>query len=50
MNDRNFEDRERMLGEILSLFYETLYLWMMMYVSPLSINYSDFLIRFALSS
>jgi hypothetical protein len=48
-NDRNFEDKKRMLGEIISLFFETLYLWMAAYVSPPSISYSDFLDCFALS-
>jgi hypothetical protein len=28
MNDINFEDRERYTGDIISLFFETLYLWM----------------------
>ena len=42
MNDRCFIDRERTLGQILSLFYKTLY------VSSLSISFSDFLVRFAL--
>jgi hypothetical protein len=27
MNYRTFEDRERSLGELLSLFFDTLYLW-----------------------
>jgi hypothetical protein len=49
MNDRNFEDRED-AGEILSLFYETLYLWTAALVSPLLITYSDFLVCFGLSS
>jgi hypothetical protein len=46
----NFESKERTLEEILSSFYETLYLWTVAYVSPLSIIYSHFLVRFALSS
>jgi hypothetical protein len=50
MNDRNFEDRENTLEEILSLFYETLYLWIAVFVSPLLISYGDFLVHFALSS
>jgi hypothetical protein len=49
MNDRNFEDREN-AGEILSLFYETLYLLTAALVSPLLITYSDFLVGFGLSS
>jgi hypothetical protein len=27
MNDKSFEDRERILEEIQSLFFRTLYLW-----------------------
>jgi hypothetical protein len=34
MNDRNFEDRERTMGKILSLFVEILYLWTTAYVFP----------------
>ena len=41
MNDRNFEDRGRSLGEIISLFFETLYLWTAAYVSPLKIYCSQ---------
>jgi hypothetical protein len=50
MNDRNFADRERTLGEIISLFFGTLYLCTSMYVSLLSISYSGFLVHFALFS
>jgi hypothetical protein len=48
MNNRNFEDKERAMGEIFlcSLFFDTLYLWTAAYVSPLSISFSDFLVRF----
>lgn len=42
MNDKNFEDRERTLEEILSLFFETLYLWTPSFVFSLSLSYSDF--------
>jgi hypothetical protein len=38
------------MGEIISLFFETLYLWKAAYVSPLSTSFSDFLVRFVLSS
>jgi hypothetical protein len=27
MNNRNFEDRERPIGDIISLFFEASYLW-----------------------
>jgi hypothetical protein len=50
MNGRKLEEKERMLKEILSLFYETLYLWTTAYMSPLSLSYSEFFVRFTLSS
>jgi hypothetical protein len=48
MNDRSFEDRERTLEEIKSLFFYTLYLWTAAFVSPLVISYHDFLVLFFL--
>jgi hypothetical protein len=44
-NDRNFDDweRERTLGEILSLFYETLYLLIGTFVSPPSHTRGNFI-------
>ena len=36
-NDINFEDRERTLEEIKSLFFKTLYLWTTAYVYPSTI-------------
>jgi hypothetical protein len=44
MNDISFEDRERTLEDIKSLFFKTLYLWKTTYVS---ISYSDLLVLFA---
>jgi hypothetical protein len=38
------------MKEILSLFFRTLYLWTVAYVSPLSISYIGFLTLFAYSS
>jgi hypothetical protein len=49
-NDKSFENQERTIEEILSLFFKTLYMWTIAYVSPLSISYSDFLVLFASSS
>jgi hypothetical protein len=46
MNYRSFEDHERTLEEIKSLFFNTLYLWTTGFVSPLMISYHDFLIFF----
>jgi hypothetical protein len=49
MNDRNFEDNERTMEDIISMFFGTLYFWTTAYVSPLLISFSDFLFCFALS-
>jgi hypothetical protein len=46
MNDRSFEDHERILEKIKSFFFKTLYFWTAAYVSPLSISYNDFLVIF----
>jgi hypothetical protein len=43
----SFEDRERTLEEIKSLFFNTLYLWTPTYVSPLVVSYHDFIVLFA---
>jgi hypothetical protein len=41
----------KMIGKYAnSMFFETLHLWMMVFVSSLLISFSDFLIRFALFS
>jgi hypothetical protein len=45
-----FEDRKRSMDEILSLFFITLYLWTVAYVTLLSISYSVFLNLFVSSS
>jgi hypothetical protein len=52
MNDRSFEDCERSLEEIKSLFFNTLYLWTTAFVSHLMIviSYHDFLVLFAPTS
>jgi hypothetical protein len=43
MNYRSFEDCERTLEEIKSLFFNTLYIWIAVFVSSLVISYHDFL-------
>jgi len=40
-NEINFEDRERSMGDIISMFFETLCLWTATYVSRMSISFSD---------
>jgi hypothetical protein len=46
-NDRNFENRKKSLEDILSFFYEILFLWTAAFVFPLSLSFSDFLVYFA---
>jgi hypothetical protein len=46
MNDRNFEDQERTLEEIKSLFFKTLNIWTAAYVFPVTLSYNDFLVLF----
>jgi hypothetical protein len=46
MNDRSFEGHEKTLEEIKSLFFYTLYLWTVAFVSPLVISYYNFLVFF----
>jgi hypothetical protein len=46
MIDISFEDRERTLEEIKSLFFNTLCLWTTAFISPLVISYYDFLFLF----
>jgi hypothetical protein len=50
MNNMSFEDLERSLEDILSSFFHILYLWTGAFVSPLTICYDDFFVRFSLSS
>jgi hypothetical protein len=49
INNKCFEDYERSLEDILGSFFHTLYLWTVTFVSPLSLNFVDFLVRFYLS-
>jgi hypothetical protein len=44
INNGSFEDLERSLEDILTSFFHTLYLWTMSFVSPLSLNFGDFLV------
>jgi hypothetical protein len=49
-NNRNFEDLERSLEDIIYYFFHTLYHWTAAFVSPLTFSYDDFLVRFFLSN
>jgi uncharacterized membrane protein len=48
INDKCFEDRERTLEEIKALFFCTLYLLTVVFVSPLVISFHDLLFFFLL--
>jgi len=41
---------ERSLEDILALFFHTMYLWIVAFVSPLSFSFVNFLVRFYFSS
>jgi hypothetical protein len=47
-NNRCFEDLESSMEDILASFFHTLYLWTVTFLSPLSLSYVDFLVRFSL--
>jgi hypothetical protein len=38
------------MEDILASFFHTLYLWTVAFLSPMSISFSDFLVRFSFSS
>jgi hypothetical protein len=46
----SFKDLDRPLEDILSSFFHTFYFWIATFVSPMTISYDDFLVRFSLSS
>jgi hypothetical protein len=47
-NLRCFEDMKNSLEDIVASFFRMLFLWTMTFLSPLSISFSDFLVRFSL--
>jgi hypothetical protein len=47
-NLRCFEDLESFMEDILASFFHTLYFWTMAFLSPLSISFADFFIRFSI--
>jgi hypothetical protein len=49
-NDRQFEDKKRIIEEIISFFFYSLYSWMTAFLAPLVISYNDFLVLFSSSS
>jgi len=49
-NDRQFEDKERTIEELISFFIHSLYSWTAAYLAPLGISYNDFLVLLYSSS
>jgi hypothetical protein len=47
---RCFEDLENSMEDIVASFFLILYLWTEAILSPVSISFSDFLVRFSLPS
>jgi len=49
-NLRCFEDLKSSIEDILALFFHTLYLWTVVFLSPLAISFVDFLVCFSIPS
>jgi len=43
-----FEDFESSMEDILASFFHMLYLWTVVFLSPLAISFTDFLVRFSI--
>jgi uncharacterized membrane protein len=48
-NDRQFEDKERSMEELMYFFFFSLYSWTAAFLAPLGISYNDFLVLFSSS-
>jgi hypothetical protein len=48
-NDRQFKDKERIIKELISFFFHSLYSWTAAFLAPIVINYYDFLVLFSSS-
>jgi hypothetical protein len=49
-NDRQFEDKERTIEELISFLFYSLYSWTAVFLAPLVISFNDFLVLFSSSS
>jgi hypothetical protein len=49
-NDRQFEDKERTIEELISFFLHSLHSWTAAYLASLVISYNEFLVLFSSSS
>jgi hypothetical protein len=48
-NDRQFEDKERTIEELIFFFFYSLYSWTAAFLAPLVISFNDFLVLFSSS-
>jgi hypothetical protein len=48
-NDRQFEDKERIIEELISFFFHFLYSWTAVFLTPLVLSFNDFLVLFSSS-
>jgi len=49
-NDRQFEDKERIIEDLISFFFHSLYSWSAAFLAPLTFSFNDFLVLFSTSS
>jgi hypothetical protein len=50
INLRCFKNLKSFMKDILTSFFHTLYLWTIAFLSPLSLSFVDFIVRFSLPS
>jgi hypothetical protein len=49
-NNRQFEDKERTIEELISFFFYSLYSWTAAFLAPLVLSFNDFIVLFSSSS
>jgi hypothetical protein len=48
-NDRQFEDKEKIIEELILFFFHFLYSWTAVFLAPLVLSFNDFLVLFSSS-
>jgi hypothetical protein len=48
--DRQFEDKEITIDDLISFFFHSLYSWSAAFLTPLTFSFNDFLVLFSTSS
>jgi hypothetical protein len=49
-NDRQFEDKERTIEDLIFFFFHSLYSWLAAFLAPLAFSFNDFFVLFSTSS